>query len=58
MTTIVSGLAFPEGPRWWHGALYFSEMSADGGLSKYSTNKAGAKYGTGYCDAQVKSSIP
>jgi len=41
-----------------NGALYFSEMSADGGLSKYSTNKAGAKYGTGYCDAQVKSSIP
>jgi cellulose 1,4-beta-cellobiosidase len=22
------------------------------GLKKYSTNKAGAKYGTGYCDAQ------
>ena len=27
-------------------------MDEDGGLSKYSTNKAGAKYGTGYCDAQ------
>lgn len=26
MTTIVSGLAFPEGPRWWHGALYFSDI--------------------------------
>jgi cellulose 1,4-beta-cellobiosidase len=26
-----------------NGALYFSEMSEDGGLSKYSTNKAGAK---------------
>jgi cellulose 1,4-beta-cellobiosidase len=35
-----------------NGALYFVAMDADGGLSKYSTNKAGAKYGTGYCDAQ------
>lgn len=33
-----------------NGALYFSEMPADGGLS--ATNKAGAAYGTGYCDAQ------
>lgn len=35
-----------------NGALYFVEMDKDGGLGKYSTNKAGAKYGTGYCDAQ------
>jgi cellulose 1,4-beta-cellobiosidase len=35
-----------------NGALYFVQMDADGGLSKYSNNKAGAKYGTGYCDAQ------
>lgn len=35
-----------------NGALYFSEMAADGGMSKYPNNKAGAKYGTGYCDAQ------
>ncbi|KIO26458.1 glycoside hydrolase family 7 protein [Tulasnella calospora MUT 4182] len=35
-----------------NGALYFSEMEADGGMSKYSTNKAGAKYGTGYGDSQ------
>ena len=35
-----------------NGALYFVEMDADGGKSKYSTNKAGARYGTGYCDAQ------
>jgi len=35
-----------------NGALYFVEMDADGGASKYPTNKAGAKYGTGYCDAQ------
>jgi cellulose 1,4-beta-cellobiosidase len=35
-----------------NGALYFSEMEADGGLAKHSGNKAGAKYGTGYCDAQ------
>eukprot|EP00493_Phyllostaurus_siculus_P022976 UN23310 len=35
-----------------NGALYFVEMDADGGTSKYPNNKAGAKYGTGYCDAQ------
>ena len=27
-------------------------MDADGGMAKYSGNKAGAKYGTGYCDSQ------
>lgn len=26
-----------------NGAVYFSSMDADGGMSKYSTNKAGAK---------------
>lgn len=35
-----------------NGALYFSMMDSDGGMAKYSTNKAGAKYGTGYCDSQ------
>lgn len=35
-----------------NGALYFVSMDADGGMKKYSTNKAGAKYGAGYCDAQ------
>ncbi|ROW00951.1 hypothetical protein VSDG_02897 [Cytospora chrysosperma] len=35
-----------------NGALYFVSMDADGGMSKYSGNKAGAKYGTGYCDSQ------
>ncbi|KAG5650879.1 Exoglucanase 1 [Sphagnurus paluster] len=35
-----------------NAALYFSEMDADGGTAKYPTNKAGAKYGTGYCDSQ------
>ena len=35
-----------------NGALYFVQMDADGGLSKYETNTAGAEYGTGYCDAQ------
>jgi cellulose 1,4-beta-cellobiosidase len=35
-----------------NGALYFSIMDADGGLAKYSANKAGAEYGTGYCDSQ------
>jgi cellulose 1,4-beta-cellobiosidase len=38
-----------------NGALYFSDMAADGGKS--STNKAGAKYGTGYCDAQCPQDI-
>lgn len=35
-----------------NGALYFVAMDADGGMSKYPSNKAGAKYGTGYCDSQ------
>lgn len=35
-----------------NGALYFVAMDSDGGLSKYANNKAGAKYGTGYCDSQ------
>jgi len=34
-----------------NGALYMSEMLADGGYNA-KTNPAGAKYGTGYCDAQ------
>ena len=29
-------------------------MDADGGKSKHAANKGGAKYGTGYCDAQVR----
>jgi cellulose 1,4-beta-cellobiosidase len=33
-----------------NGALYFVEMSADGGAAEH--GNAGAKYGTGYCDAQ------
>ncbi|KAL6697090.1 Exoglucanase 1 [Trichoderma pleuroticola] len=35
-----------------NGALYFVSMDADGGQSKYPSNAAGAKYGTGYCDSQ------
>ena len=35
-----------------NGALYLVEMDADGGMGKYPGNKCGAKYGTGYCDAQ------
>ncbi|KAG9400022.1 hypothetical protein AC1031_010943 [Aphanomyces cochlioides] len=35
-----------------NAALYFVQMEKDGGVSKYPTNKAGAAYGTGYCDAQ------
>jgi cellulase len=33
-----------------NGALYLSEMAPNGGQGEY--NKAGAPYGTGYCDAQ------
>lgn len=40
-----------------NGALYFSEMDEDGGMAKYSTNKAGAKFGTGYCDAQCPQDV-
>lgn len=40
-----------------NGALYFSEMDADGGMSRFSGNKAGAKYGTGYCDSQCPRDI-
>ena len=35
-----------------NGALYFVQMDQDGGKAKYSGNEGGAKYGTGYCDAQ------
>ncbi|KAG8700140.1 Exoglucanase 1 [Ceratobasidium sp. 394] len=40
-----------------NGALCFSAMDADGGMSNYPNNKAGAKYGTGYCDAQCPTDI-
>ncbi|KAI2624735.1 putative cellulose 1, 4-beta-cellobiosidase [Xylaria nigripes] len=35
-----------------NAALYFVSMPEDGGMSSEPNNKAGAKYGTGYCDAQ------
>jgi len=35
-----------------NAALYFVSMDADGGMARYPDNKAGAQYGTGYCDAQ------
>lgn len=35
-----------------NAALYFVAMEEDGGMGSYPSNKAGAKYGTGYCDAQ------
>lgn len=40
-----------------NGALYFVEMAEDGGLSEFENNKAGAAYGTGYCDAQCPHDI-
>ncbi|KAL3657610.1 hypothetical protein V7S43_017414 [Phytophthora oleae] len=35
-----------------NGALYFVDMDTDCGMSRFSGNVAGAKYGTGYWDAQ------
>lgn len=40
-----------------NGALYFVQMEADGGAGKSPGNKAGAAYGTGYCDAQCPQDI-
>lgn len=34
-----------------NSALYFVAMDVDGGKARHPTNKAGAEYGTGYCDA-------
>jgi cellulose 1,4-beta-cellobiosidase len=39
-----------------NGALYFSEMNANGDLG-VGDNKAGAELGTGYCDAQCPKDI-
>lgn len=40
-----------------NGALYFVGMEADGGMRDGVDNRAGAKYGTGYCDAQCPRDI-
>lgn len=40
-----------------NGALYFVSMDADGGMSRFPGNAAGAAYGTGYCDAQCARDI-
>ncbi|PPR06726.1 hypothetical protein CVT26_001331 [Gymnopilus dilepis] len=40
-----------------NGAVYFSQMDADGGVARFPTNKAGAQYGTGYCDSQCPRDI-
>jgi cellulose 1,4-beta-cellobiosidase len=40
-----------------NGALYLIQMDSDGGMARFSTNKAGAKYGTGYCDTQCPHDI-
>ncbi|KAI9603502.1 hypothetical protein KEM48_001459 [Puccinia striiformis f. sp. tritici PST-130] len=44
-----------RGPCGVDAALYFTSMKADGGLSH--ENRAGAMYGTGYCDAQCPTSL-
>ncbi|KAE8149415.1 glycoside hydrolase [Aspergillus avenaceus] len=35
-----------------NGALYLVAMDVDGGIANGTSNSAGARYGTGYCDAQ------
>jgi cellulose 1,4-beta-cellobiosidase len=40
-----------------NGALYFVEMDQDGGTKRFPDNKAGAKYGTGYCDVQCPTNL-
>ena len=40
-----------------NGALYFVEMDADGGKSRFPSNVAGSRYGTGYCDSQCPQDI-
>lgn len=35
-----------------NGAIFLVSMESDGGVAKDPSNKAGVKYGTGYCDAQ------
>ncbi|EQB46374.1 glycosyl hydrolase family 7 [Colletotrichum gloeosporioides Cg-14] len=40
-----------------NGALTFLAMDADGGLERYEGNEAGARYGTGYCDASCTRSV-
>jgi hypothetical protein len=40
-----------------NGALYFVAMDENGGASKYSEAKPGAKYGMGYCDAHCPHDI-
>jgi cellulose 1,4-beta-cellobiosidase len=53
-----SGLMLLQLPCGLNGALYFSQMDADGGVAKSNgNNKAGPKYGTGYCDAQCPRDI-
>ena len=40
-----------------NGAVYLVQMDQDGGMSKFPNNKAGAKFGTGYCDSQCPHDI-
>ena len=40
-----------------NGAVYLVQMDQDGGMSKFPNNKAGAKFGTGYCDSQCPQDI-
>ncbi|TEA20217.1 putative 1,4-beta-D-glucan cellobiohydrolase A [Colletotrichum sidae] len=40
-----------------NAALHFLAMDADGGLERFPDNEAGARYGTGYCNADCPRSL-
>lgn len=39
------------------GSMYLVGMDEDGGMERFDTNKAGARYGTGYCDAKCPKNL-
>ncbi|OAF99749.1 cellobiohydrolaseI [Paraphaeosphaeria sporulosa] len=39
------------------GNLYLVGMDEDGGMERYKRNRAGARYGTGYCDANCSQNL-
>ena len=41
----------------YSSGLYFVAMDADGSSAKHPVNAAGAKYGTGYCDASCPRNV-
>lgn len=39
------------------GNLYLVGMDEDGGMARFKTNRVGARYGTGYCDASCPKNL-